>query len=262
MQAEYATDIVFKNQAELKTIYETLVRTAIHSVKPENIASFLGQKLHGNYQGEIGNNFNTRILGTRIKHQMGAVAIKMYDKFGLVLRIETTVNDVSQFKFYREVQQRDGSTVHKLANMKKNIYSLFPLAGLLKAANRRYLEFISTFDDPSQGIKNLDQVTQTVNLDDRSYKGFNFFSTDDQKLFLVLSRGEFNIYGFQHKSIARFFPDKSSGVITRVLKRLLTHGLIKRIKGTYKYYLTKLGKSVITTGLVVKNLVVIPALAV
>jgi hypothetical protein len=262
MQAEYATDIVFKNQAELKTIYETLVRTAIHSVKPENIASFLGQKLHGNYQGEIGNNFNTRILGTRIKHQMGAVAIKMYDKFGLVLRIETTVNDVSQFKFYREVQQRDGSTVHKLANMKKNIYSLFPLAGLLKAANRRYLEFISTFDDPSQGIKNLDQVTQTVNLDDRSYKGFNFFSTDDQKLFMVLSRGEFNIYGFQHKSIARFFPNKSSGVITRVLKRLLTHGLIKRIKGTYKYYLTKLGKSVITTGLVVKNLVVIPALAV
>ena len=113
MQAEYATDIVFKRQSDLKLLYEPLIRTAIHSVKPENIASFLGEKLHGNYQGEMGNNFNTRILGTRIKHQMGAVSIKMYDKFSLVLRIETTVNDVSQFRLYREVEQRDGTKVNR-----------------------------------------------------------------------------------------------------------------------------------------------------
>ena len=98
MRAEYATDIVFKKRAVPGSLYETLVRTAVFSVKPESIASFLGQKLHWNYQGEMGNNFNTRILGTRIKHQMGAAFIKMYDKFGIVLRIETAVNDVSQFR--------------------------------------------------------------------------------------------------------------------------------------------------------------------
>ncbi|GFP35854.1 hypothetical protein HKBW3S43_01641, partial [Candidatus Hakubella thermalkaliphila] len=85
MQAEYATDIIFKKQSDLKLLYEPLIRCAIHSVKPDNIASFLGRKLHWNYQGEMGNNFNTRILGTRIKHHMGAVSIKMYDKFGLLL---------------------------------------------------------------------------------------------------------------------------------------------------------------------------------
>ena len=63
MQAEYATDIVFKRQEDLKAIYGHLTRTAIHSVKPENIATFLGRKLHENYQDEIGNNFNTRIEG-------------------------------------------------------------------------------------------------------------------------------------------------------------------------------------------------------
>jgi len=31
------------------------------------------------------------------------VSIKTYDKFGIVLRIETTVNDVSFFKQYRQV---------------------------------------------------------------------------------------------------------------------------------------------------------------
>jgi hypothetical protein len=261
MQAEYATDIIFKKQADLQLIYEPLIRTAIHSVKPENIASFLGQKLHGNYQGEIGNNFNTRILGTRIKHHMGAVSIKMYDKFGIILRIETTANDVSQFKHYREVQQRDGSKVEKLAKMKKNIYSLYPLAGLLKAFNRRYLEFISTFDDPGNGIKKLNKISRTVKSSDRTYKGFNFFCQDDQKLFLILSRGEFNITGFQNKTIRKHLPGKSSGSISRILKRLLVHGLIKKVKGTYKYYITKLGKAVITTGLKVKEMVITPDLA-
>jgi len=50
MQAEYATDIVFEHQEDLRLIYGHLTRTAIHTVKPENIATFLGRKLHENYQ--------------------------------------------------------------------------------------------------------------------------------------------------------------------------------------------------------------------
>ena len=97
MQVEYATDIVFRRQTDLKALYENLTRTAIHTVKPDNVASFLGRKLHGNYQDQMGNNFNTRIEGTRIRHSMGPVAIKMYDKFAFWLRIESTVNNVSFF---------------------------------------------------------------------------------------------------------------------------------------------------------------------
>lgn len=261
MQAEYATDIVFKKQTDLGPLYETLVRTAVHSVKPENIASFLGQKLHGNYQGEMGNNFNTRILGTRIKHQMGAVSIKMYDKFGIVLRIETTTNDISQFRHYREVQRHDGSKENKVAPMKKNIYSLHILAQLLKDSNRRYLEFISSFDDPSDGVKKLIKISDSVKENDRSYKGFNFFSQADLKLFEVLVRGEFNISGFQNKMIRKSIPDLSPASVSRILKRLLLHGLIKKVARSRKYYLTKLGKAVITAGLKTRSLFIIPNLA-
>ena len=89
-QVEFATDVVFAKQADLEVIYDRLTRTAIHTVKPDNIATFLGRKLNGNYQDEMGNRFNTRIEGTRIQHTMGPVSIKMYDKFRLILRIETT----------------------------------------------------------------------------------------------------------------------------------------------------------------------------
>ncbi len=37
MQVEYATDIVFDNAATLKPIYDDLIATAIHTVKPANI---------------------------------------------------------------------------------------------------------------------------------------------------------------------------------------------------------------------------------
>ncbi len=96
MQQEYATDIVFKKQADLKPIYEDLIATAIHTVKPANIATFLGQKLNGNYQGKVGYNYNIRIEGRRIKHSMGPVSIKMYDKFNKIISVDTR-NMFAQF---------------------------------------------------------------------------------------------------------------------------------------------------------------------
>jgi hypothetical protein len=261
MQVEYATDIVFKKQSDLRALYDQIVRTAIHSVKPENIATFLGRKLHGNYQGDMGNNFNTRIQGTRIKHHMGASSIKMYDKLGSILLIETTTNDVSDFKHYREVQSRTGDPFQKNAPMKKNIYSLFDLTAIFKAPNRRYLEFISTFDDQSQGIKNLERISKPVDADNRSYKGLNLFSDDDLKLFEVLARGEFNINGLQNKSLRKQLPTMTSSTMTRILKCLHVHGIFRKVGKTYKYYVSKLGKAVITAGLAIRNMSVIPQLA-
>jgi hypothetical protein len=115
MQIEYATDIVFRDRNALAPLYEAISRTAIHAVKPEHVATFLGRRLTANFSAELGNDFNTRIQGTRIRHHMGPATIKMYDKFGRVLRIGTTTNDVSFFKHHRNVEQRDGSTAFKLA---------------------------------------------------------------------------------------------------------------------------------------------------
>jgi hypothetical protein len=82
---------------------------------------FRGQEAQHELPGEAGNRYDVRIQGTRIKHTMGPVSIKMYDRFGLRLRIRTTVNDLTFFQHYRQVEQRDGRRVFKWAEMKKNI---------------------------------------------------------------------------------------------------------------------------------------------
>jgi len=261
MQVEYATDIVFKRQNDLADLYQELIRTAIHAVKPENVASFLGRSLHGNFEDELGNRFDTRISGTRLKHQMGPASIKVYDKFSLILRIETTTNDVSFFKHYREVEHRDKTRTLKWAPMKKTIYSLEPLAQAMRASNRRYLEFLSGLDDSSDGARRLRQVAQTVVEQDRSYKGLNFFAPEDETLLETLARGEFGIRGFQSKDLRRRLPDKTSGQISRTLKRLRVHGIVKKVGRTYRYYLTSVGRRVILAGLKFKELFLIPALA-
>lgn len=259
MQCEHSTDIVFKNKEDLQAIYGKLIQTAIHTVKPDNIVTFLGKKLHPLYQGEIGNQYHVRIEGTRIKHNMGPVSIKMYDKFGHILRIETTTNDVSFFKHYREVIHRDGTRTEKDAPMKKGIYSLHALLLIMQSANRRYLDFISAIEDDKVGKEKLEKVTRKVTKEDRTYRGFNFFDKDDEQILKVIARGEFNIYGFRAKQVKQFV-NKSSSQISRILKRLHTHGLIKKIRNSYKYYLTELGKDVILLGEKLINLVIIPHL--
>jgi hypothetical protein len=259
MQCEFATDIVFKKQQDLQAIYSKLIQTAIHTVKPEHITTFLGKKLSPMYLGEIGNQYHVRIEGTCVKHVMDKVTIKMYDKFGQILRIETTTNDVSFFKHYREVIHRDGSRTEKDAAMKKNIYSLTALLPIMQSSNRRYIEFISAIEDDKVGKGKLEKITQKVTTENRNYRGFNFFDKDDEQLLQIMARGEFNISGFRAKHLKKY-TQKSSSQISRILKRLHVHGLIKKVRNSYKYYLTTIGKEAILLGEKLISMVIIPQL--
>jgi hypothetical protein len=260
-QVEYATDMVFKSGEILKPLYENIIKTAMHTVTPDDIANFLGKRFSVLFEGEAGSKYNRRILGTRIKHQMGEVSVKVYDKFGCVLRIEVTSNNVSKLKSFRDVNKRDGTVERKMAPVKKSIYSLFVLTQIFKNATKRYLEFVSAFDDPTDGLKKLNKITEPVAENNRNYRGFNFFSKEDERILLAVADGKFTLKGLTNKELRKFLPEKSSGQISRILKRLRLHGLIKKIGKTYKYYSTSLGKLVITAGLSFKNMALIPALS-
>ena len=209
----------------------------------------------------MGNRFNKRWLGRRIKHQMGPVSIKLYDKFNIILRIETTVNDVSFFQHYRQVHHRDGTTTTEYAPMKKTIYSLPPLAETLQAVNKRYLKFISAIETPEAGVEQLHRLTETQQENDHRYKGFNLLCEEDASLFRLLLSGEFVIQGFANSDLRAHLTNKNSGQITRLLKRLRIHGLIKRAGKRYRYYLTDFGCRVATLALKLREMVVIPSLA-
>jgi len=260
-EVEYSYDIIFKNADALKPIYDNIITTAMHTITPENIANYLGKRFSLQFDGEAGSRYNKRILGTRIKHQLGDTSVKIYDKFGSILRIEVTSTDVSEMRVFRDVQKRDGTTEAKMAPVKKNIYSLFDLTALFTRACLRYLEAISAFDDPTDGLKKLDQAVEPITENNRKYNGFNFFSKEDKAILLAIANPKFNIDGMRNKHLRQLLPGKNQGQISRLLKRLSVHNLIERVRGTLKYRLTKFGKLVITAGLKFINMSLVPDLA-
>ena len=150
---------------------------------------------------EIGSQFSTRIEGTCIKHRFGKCSIKMYDKHGIVLRIETTTNDVSFFKHHRRVEHRKGRASRELAPVKKSIYSLIDLRDILLGCNRRYIAHLSALDDFSAGFRTLGRLTRPREVDGKTVQGINFFAPADKALLHALQNPRVNIAGIRRSQL-------------------------------------------------------------
>jgi hypothetical protein len=260
MQVEYATDLAFRSTSTLGPLYEQLIRQSVLSVKAEQVATFLGRQITPQLAQEIGSQFSTRIEGTCLKHRFGTSTIKMYDKSGIVLRIETTANDVSFFKHHRKVEHRKGPPTRALAPIKKSIYSLIDLRDILLGCNRRYLAHLSALDDFSAGVRALGRLTKPRAVDGKTVKGINFFEPGDSALLHALQNPRVNIAGIRRAdllpNLAMFSPTR----LSRQLRRLLAIGMIKRVTGTYRYYLTKAGRAATAAAGRLTEAIIIPAL--
>jgi hypothetical protein len=124
-QAEYATDLLFKSREALAVLYRALLDYAVRTFTPKDILSFLGRKWDRRFDGEVHTHFeDKRWFGTRIKHRMKTNWLKMYDKFGLILRIETVINSPKEFWVYRTQYHRDGTSSAGYYPMTKGVASL------------------------------------------------------------------------------------------------------------------------------------------
>ena len=259
-QAEYSTDLMFRSREILVPLYDAISRQAVLAADAPRVAAFLGKKITPTLAQEIGSRLSTRIEGRCIKHYMGAAGVKVYDKFSRVLRVKTTVNDVSFFKHHRKVEHKDAGATRELAPLKKSIYSLIDLREILLGCNQRYLAFLSSLDDPSAGERDLQRLSQPRVGDEPSVKGVNFFNAADHTLLRTLQRGEFNIHGWRRADLLLRL-DISASAMSRQLKRLRVLGMIKKVRHTYRYYLTRLGRAAIAAACSLTRFNMVPAMA-
>jgi hypothetical protein len=259
-QAEYSTDLMFRSEHLLVPLYDAMSRQAVLAADAPRVAGFLGKKITPTLAQELGSRLSTRIEGRCIKHSMGAAGVKVYDKFSRVLRVETTVNDVSFFKHHRKVEHKGGPATRELAPLKKSIYSLIDLREILLGCNQRYLAFLSSLDDPSAGERDLQRLSQPRVGTSPAVKGLNFFSPMDQELLRTLQLGEFNIHGWRRADLTSKLQI-TPAAMTRQLRRLRWLGLIKKVTHTYRYYLTRLGRAAIAAACSLTRFNIVPAMA-
>jgi hypothetical protein len=185
----------------------------------------------------------------------------MYDKFERVLRIETTTNDVSFFKHHRKLEHRREPATRALAPVKKSIYSLIDLREILFACNRRYLLHLSILSDFSAGVRALDRLTRPRKINDKTVKGINFFDPVDNALLHALQDPRVNIAGVRRADLLPLLDHLSPDRYSRQLRRLRDIGVIKRVAGTYRYYLTRLGRAATAALCRVAESIIIPETA-
>jgi hypothetical protein len=260
MQLEYSTDIVFSSKETLATIYEEMVRTLVHAVKPDQVAMFLGRRLDPRFAGELGSGLVRRTEGMVLRHFMERAGIKMYDKFGRILRLETFTNDVRFFKHYRTVEKRDGTTTKKIAAARKTIFSLPALARLMGACNRRYLDFLSLVVDPTNEIRTIEKVSATVREDERTYRGFNLFAERDVVVLRAVGQAGMEAFGFRNRHLRERLPGATAGQVAHIIRRLRRHGLLKKAAKALKYHVTALGKLIIAASLKLREMFLVPSL--
>src|SRR4030095_9872531 len=95
----------------------------------------------------------------------------------------------------------------------------------------------------------------------RIVKALNFSTGAEQTLLAALQRPGFNIAGLRRADLLPLLGQSSPATLSRQLARLRHLRVIKRVLGTYRYYLTPAAGAAIAAGRRLTEHTIIPALA-
>jgi hypothetical protein len=263
-QSEWAMDIRFPKQEDLRRLYPALLRHAITTFGSPNVLRFLGKptRLDGEvpraYSGELFSDLKQRAEGIRIKHYMDGNSLKAYDKaytpVGSLLRLEPTINQVAPFQSYRP---KEGDPEGPLAwrPMRRGVADLHRRAEISQKAGERYAEALASVDDTRRLEELTHNLERASQWHGRPVRGLRVLG-EDNRLLLAVSRGEFNLNGFRNRDLQRLLYDtqpadsaegkRRCAAMSRKLRMLRAHGLIKKVPHTHRYLLTHYGRVAIT----------------
>lgn len=266
-QDEYATDVMFRSEQELAELYPRLVAYAIQHLRSEDVLRFLGRR--SVRTGQVCSHAGRRWEGVRVKHPVQENSIKMYDKQGSVLRVETTTNDPRRFRVRR--RRRKGHSGWKWLPMRKGVVDLARRHELARAANARYLDSLSMVAETTPAHRLLDAVNRPRYRRGRRYRPLRPVDRFDSQMFSTMMRGEHLLHGFRNRDLWDCWnpPDPPNreqrrrlcNRAARWLALARAHGLIQRMPDTHTYRVTVKGQKVMTTALALRqaNLSQLPA---
>ena len=262
-QSEWATDIMFRDPQQLAGIYPRFLRHGLTTFASPDVMRFLGRKisptgnLPGNFAAEVVSRLTKRPEGIRIKHRVGSNHIKLYDKEGSNLRVETTINQTRDFKVLR---RKAGDDQGEMAwrPLRKGVADLHRRAQVSEAANRRYLQALAHVQDTTSLGALTEKLCRPAIWKGQRVRALNPYAPEDLALLQAVARGEFTLNGFRNRDLVSLLytsdqeltpkeKRRRSSAVTRKLRLLRAHGLIKKVPKTHRYHLTASGSKAITT---------------
>ena len=190
----------------------------------------------------------------RIKHSLDGNTIKLYDKQGSVLRVETTILKPKGFRIYRRAEN-DPEGELKWRPLRRGLADLPRRAEVSQAANNRYLAALASTQTTDSLKDQVGQLSKPITRKGRRHRALNLWAPKDRVLLEMVSGGEYMINGFRNRDLRARLYSKSgnkeedrrrSSAVTRQLALLRAHGLIKKVSRTHRYLLTDKGRKKVT----------------
>lgn len=256
-QTEFATDVMFRSAAALGALFPKLVLYGTRVSDCRAVLRYFGRRpcvsSLGSVPDQVQSDCRRRHEGVRIKHWVNGDSIKMYDKDGCVLRVETTINNPRNFKAFRPAND-DPAKPPTWQKMRKGVSDLHRRCEVSRGCNARYLDAMGAM----QADKTLREVAgdacNRTHRKGRAVRGINPWNTLDFKLLTFMAKGEWAINGFRNKNLCKWIEPKAEcmGVderkrlaakATRLIGMLRAHGLIRKVPKENRYVLTQKGQT-------------------
>lgn len=224
------------------------------------VMRFLGRRIpqSGNvpaqFAGEVVSDLRARPEGLRLKHRVNGNSIKIYDKQGSVLRVETTINQPGEFRVWRPAEGApEGEKSWR--PLRWGIADLERRCGVSHASNLRYLEALSQVSGADPVGPWIAQLCRPLKKKGRRYRALNPWSACDHALLGTLLRGEFAINGLRNRDLRELLyggpvcaaeKRRRAAKVTRHLTLLRAHGLLRKVPRTHRYLPTEKARRLIT----------------
>jgi hypothetical protein len=254
-ESEYATDVLFRNRASLQAIDPALVTHACHTFRTPDVLRFLGRPAPAR-TAEVTTRVQHRIEGVRVKHWVAENSVKMYDKRGQVLRVETTLNQPRRFKVYRATAP---GTVRHWVPLRKGIADIPRRVALSQATNARYLDALSVVGLPTPIHQLLDPVSRPRTVNERPFRPLRPIAPEESACFARLLDGRALLEGVRARDLREVLDGRAlsdpadqrrlTGRVSRRLRLYRAHGLIAKVARTRLYRVTPKGHQVMTAAL-------------
>lgn len=255
-ETEWATDIMFRKKEELEKLYPSLIRYGMLISDSPSVMRYFGKReleKRGLMPEEIISDNRTRYEGIRNKHWVNRNSIKMYNKSGSILRIETTINNTRDFKVYRKPENNPDKPA-SWQKMRKGVSDLHRRCEISDRSNVRYADAVCSLKVGETLREAVEDSCNRIVKDGKQYRGLNVWNVEDCKMLQYPAKGELAINGFRNRDLKNWiYPEavniedineqkRLSGKITRRIKLLRVHSLIRKVPRENRYVLTGKGQ--------------------
>jgi hypothetical protein len=254
-ETEWATDVLFHSREALARLYPRLVHHALTTFGSSDVLRFLGKRprVQKFTTAEMLSHLGCRVEGVRVKHALDRNSVKMYDKQGSVLRVETTINNPRQMKVFRASEDNPAGP-KSYQRLRKGVADLHRRSQISQKCNERYLEALGSVEATETLQETAGPICERTVWHNRSARALNPLAAEDARLLAAVSRGEFALQGFRNRDLCgllygadQTLTDRQKMTkVTRLIRLLRAHGLVQKVPKTHRYTVTSAGRQAIT----------------